>query len=227
MSIIVGIDGTGSAVVPGADRDAEYDRTFANSFVRRICNGGGNKRYFRGPVALGGGLMDAINGGVRFIEEKRNAGVTEPVLLTGYSRGAAGVVALAKRLKSKRIDVRAMLLFDCVDRHLFIDADEIPNNVGFVQHVVRDPRSGSRESFSNDAMRYRPPTVYPAAYAFMCTHGGMGGQPWTPGPGQSTSDLIDEGGVDGMTNITFANDALVSRQVWAFCEPFMRTHGFI
>ncbi len=228
MAIIVGIDGTGSAVVPGATRDAEYDRTFANSFVKRICgSGGANKKYFRGPVALGGGLMDAIDGGVNFITQRQRAGVTEPVLLTGYSRGAAGVVSLAKRLQRQRINVRAMLLFDCVDRHLFIDADEIPNNVGFVHHVVRDRRSGSRESFDNDAMRYRPPTVYPAAYAFMCTHGGMGGQPWTVPAGTPASALIDEGGVDGMTNISYANDALVSAQVWAYCQTFMRTHGFI
>lgn len=228
MAIVVGIDGTGDAIVPGADRDIAYDITFANSFVRKLCGMGGvNKRYFRGPVALGGGLVSAIEGGVRFIEGRRRAGVTDPVVLTGYSRGAAGVVSMAKQLQRLRINVQALMLFDCVDRHLFLDADEIPNNVGFVQHVIRDPRSGSRESFDNDAMLFRPPTVYPAAYAFMCTHGGMGGLPWTPGPGQSMSDLVDEGGVDGATNITFANDALVSKQVWAYCQPFLNTHGFI
>ncbi len=228
MAIVVGIDGTGSAFLPGSGRDREYDVTFANSFVSRLCrNGGPNKAYFRGPVALGGGLMDAINGGLQFIRARRAARVMEPVLLTGYSRGAAGVVALAGRLQRERIDVRAILLFDCVDRHLAIDADEIPNNVGFVYHVVRDPRSGSRESFDNDGLRYRRPTVFPNAFSFMCTHGGMGGLPWTPVPGQRMSDRIDEGGVDGMTNITFAADAAVSTQVWNHCQTFMRTHGFV
>ena len=84
MGILVGIDGTGSAVFPGASRDAAYDVSFANSFVHRICNGGGpHAKYFRGPVALGGGLLDAINGGVAHIQSKRTAGVTDPVLLTG------------------------------------------------------------------------------------------------------------------------------------------------
>ncbi len=228
MAIVVGIDGTGSAFLPGSGRDREYDIAFANSFVSRICrNGGPNKAYFRGPVALGGGLPEAISGGLQFIRSRRAAGVREPIVLTGYSRGAAGVVSMAARLQRERIDVRALLLFDCVDRHLAIDAEVIPNNVGFVQHVIRDPRSGSRESFGNDGMRYQAPTVFPAAYTFMCTHGGMGGCPWTPGPGQRLTDRIDEGGTDGMTNITFAQDAQVSTQVWNYCLPFMRTHGFI
>jgi hypothetical protein len=228
MAIVVGIDGTGSAFLPGAGRDREYDAAFANSFVSRICRGGGsNKAYFRGPVALGGGLPEAIEGGLQFIRARRAARVMDPIVLTGYSRGAAGVVSMAARLQRERIDVRALLLFDCVDRHLAIDADEIPNNVANVYHVIRDPQSGSRESFDNDGMHYRPPTVFPTAYSFMCTHGGMGGCPWTPAPGQRMSDLIDEGGVDGMTRITFAQDASVSQQVWSHCQPFMRTHGFI
>lgn len=228
MPIIVGIDGTGSAITPGADRDRDYDITFANSFVHRICGrGGANTRYFRGPVALGGGLVDAINGGFDFIRSRVRAGGNGHVLLTGYSRGAAGVVSLAGRLHNVGINVRALLLFDCVDRHLFIDAEVIPNNVGFVHHLIRDPLSGSRESFDNDAMHYRPPTVFPAAYTFMCTHGGMGGLPWTPGTGQSMTDYVDEGGTDGVTNITFAQDAYVSSHVWAFCQTFLRTHGYI
>lgn len=228
MAIVVGIDGTGSAFLPGAGRDRAYDISFANSFITRICrNGGPNKAYFRGPVALGGGLPEAISGGIQFIRSRRAARVMEPILLTGYSRGAAGVVSMAARLQRERINVQAMLLFDCVDRHLAIDADVIPNNVGHVFHVIRDPRSGSRESFGNDGMRYSPPTVFPTAYSFMCTHGGMGGCPWTPGPGQRMTDLINEGGMDGGTNITFAQDAAVSKQVWSHCQGFMKQHGFI
>lgn len=228
MAIVVGIDGTGSAFMPGSGRDREYDASFANSFVSRICrNGGVNKRYFRGPVALGGGLVEAIAGGVEFIKSRLAGGVDEPILLTGYSRGAAGAIAVAARLKRDGIDVEALLLFDCVDRHLAIDADVIPNNVGYVHHVIRDPKSSSRESFGNDGMRYLAPTVFPAAYAFMCTHGGMGGCPWTPKPGQKMSDLIDEGGIDGMTKITFAQDELISQDVWNQSTGFMRNHGFI
>jgi len=227
MAIIVGIDGTGSAFTPGAGRDTDYDTAFAKSFVSRICKPEtNNKKYYRGPVALGGGLVDAVNGGANFILGRRRAGVTEDVLLTGYSRGAAGVVALAAQLKRQNVPVRAMLLFDCVDRHLFINAEVIPNNVGHVMHVIRDPKSSSRESFSNDGMRFTPPTVYPAAYTFMCTHGGMGGTPWDA-TGHSPNDIINEGGVDGATKITYGQDARVSQEVWAFVQSFIRTHGFM
>ena len=227
MPILVGIDGTGAAIFPGPKRDRKYDVNFANSFVRRLCDtGNANSLYLRGPVALGGGLVDAIKTGSRFIQNRRQSGVSEPVLLTGYSRGAAGVIVLARRLKRKSIQVRAMLLFDCVDRHLFIDAEVIPNNVEYVQHVVRDPKASSRGSFGNDGMKYSPPTVYPAAFAFMCTHGAMGGTPWVPKEGQSPSDIINEGGIDGKTQITFEEDARVSKLVWAFCQEFICTHGF-
>ncbi|NOT48689.1 MAG: hypothetical protein HOP17_13185 [Acidobacteria bacterium] len=174
-------------------------------------------------------MIEAVSAGHRFIMARRAAGIGGPILLTGYSRGAAGVVAIAARLQreSPAINVGAMMLFDCVDRQGDIDAEVIPNNVAYVQHVIRSPLSGSRESFSNDGLRYRHPTIFPTAYSFMCTHGGMGGCPWTLGPGQRPTDLIDEGFPDGMTRITFAGDAAVSSQVWNQCQPFLRTHGFI
>lgn len=227
MPIIVGIDGTGGGTIPGSSRDARYDVDFANSFVRRICSGKLHAQYNRGPVTLGGGLPEAIESGYNFIVSKRRTMPSEPVLLTGYSRGGLGVIVIAKKLKEANIPVRALLLFDAVDRHLAYDGSVIPNNVGYVCHVIRDPDSSSRESFGNDGMKYSAPTVFPAAYKFMCTHGGMGGTPWKPSNGQRMTDFVDEGGVDGMTKITFAQDAFVSGQVWQFVQPFMRTHGFI
>jgi len=239
MAIVVGIDGTGSAFLPGSGRDKEYDVAFANSFVRQICNKTqGKKQYFRGPVALGGGLVDAINQGCSFIKSKYQQS-PEPVLLTGYSRGAAGSVALAKKLKGVGIPVQAIMLFDCVDRHVVIDAEIIPDTVGNVLHVIRDPAASSRESFGNDGLSYHKgktnygigPGDNGTAYKFMCTHGGMGGCPWKPEPGQSPNDFINEGfgagWYDGATKITFAQDQTVSAQVWAFCVPFLQRHGFI
>jgi hypothetical protein len=233
MGILVGIDGTGAAFLPGSGRDRDYDTAFTNSFVRRICNSGGpHAMYQRGPVALGGGLPEAISAGVSHVVNKRRAGVTEPVLLTGYSRGALGAVVVADRLKSQGINVQALMLFDCVDRHLAFDAEVVPDNVAHVYHVIRDPASSSRESFGNDAMRYfAGSTTYEGPYTFMCTHGGMGGCPWAVPAGQSTTDYINEGfgagGYDGATTITYAQDASVSAEVWANCQPFLRTHGFI
>jgi hypothetical protein len=233
MGILVGIDGTGSAMLPGSGRDKDYDIAFADSFVRRIClKGGPYAKYFRGPVALGGGLMNAIAGGRQHIVATRSTAGAQPVLLTGYSRGAAGVVALAKELKDLDISVEAILLFDCVDRHVGIDADVIPENVAHVFHVVRDPATSSRESFGNDGLRYHAgKTSYDGAFKFMCTHGGMGGCPWKAGPGQSPNTYINEGfGAgwwDGATKVTYAQDAAVSATVWQTVQPFINAHGFM
>jgi len=228
MPIIVGIDGTGGGAVPTAARDRRYDEDFKNSFVKKICSPADNTKYFRGPVTFGGGLMDAINGGFNFVINRRKiVGDDVPVLLTGYSRGAAGAVCIAKKLKDKNVKVRAIMLFDCVDRHIGIDASVIPQNVEYVCHVVRDPLSESRESFSNDGLKYYPPTNFPAAYKFMCTHGGMGGTPWKVPNGGSPTDFIDEGFPDGMTKITYKQDEFVSKTVWNFVKPFLKTHGFI
>jgi len=240
MAILVGIDGTGSAFLPGSGRDKEYDVAFEKSFVRQICNTTqAKKQYLRGPVALGGGLIDAISQGCLFIRGHYQQS-PEPVLLTGYSRGAAGSVALAAQLKKIGIPVQAIMLFDCVDRHLVIDAEVIPDTVGKVLHVVRDPAASSRESFGNDGLRYHkgktnygndPLTDEGRAYKFMCTHGGMGGCPWKTPPDKSPNDFINEGfgagWYDGSTKITFAQDQMVSEQVWKFCTPFLQRNGFI
>jgi hypothetical protein len=210
MSILVGIDGTGEAIVPGAGRDAAYDVAFANSFVRRMCDANPNSRYFRGPVALGGGLPEAITGGVNYIVSMKRRMPDEPILLTGYSRGAAGVVVVADRLKTLGINVRALMMFDCVDRHLAFDADVVPNNVENVCHVIRDPAGRSRLSFGNDGMKYNTPTRYVLPVRmFMCTHGGMGGTPWAMPRGASPTDFIDEGALEASMSAQPAPSSII------------------
>jgi len=240
VPILVGIDGTGEEIAPGKERDAAYDKAFVNSFVHRICsNTKPNAKYFRGPVALGGGLPEAIDGGVAFIKQKRQQLPKEPILLTGYSRGAAGVVVVAKRLKDLDIKVRALMLFDCVDRHAAFDAETIPDNVEYVNHVIRNPAARSRMTFGNDGMKYTKPTVYPPVKMYMCTHGGMGGMPWKPPQGKKASDFIDEGTMEALfsptrrepvwtykTNVTYAQDAAVSQQIWKDVQPFLTTHKY-
>ena len=226
MSILVGIDGTGDEFTPSQSRDTRYDVTFANSFVRRICNrAAANTRYIRGPVALGGGLLNAVNDGFNFIQASRQSGANEPILLTGYSRGAAGIVDIAARLQRQRVEVKAMLLFDCVDRHVAIDATTITSNVRHVLHVTRAPESGSRASFGNAGRNYDQSTEYSEAI-FHCTHGAMGGMPYPVPPGGSPNDYIVEGLPDGKTNTTYAQDALGSDRVWYYVQPFMSRHGF-
>lgn len=239
MPILVGIDGTGGGVSPGASRDQSYDRDFADSFVTRICRGKDNGRYFRGPVTFGGGLVEAVTGGLAFINQRRAALPNEPILLTGYSRGACGVVAIAQQLRAANVKVRAMMLFDCVDRHVAYDASTIPNNVEFYKHVIRDPAARSRHSFGNDGMRWNSPTQAEPIQRYMCTHGGMGGTPWPIPEGKRASDYVDEGWDEALisptrhgpvwtyrTNVTFAQDRAVSGQVWRDAQPFLGRHSF-
>lgn len=232
MPILVGIDGTGGDLMPGAARDARYDLAFANSFVSKLCKSKPNAQYNRGPVGLGGGLDIAISSGMSFIEQKRRThGANEPILLTGYSRGALGVLVIAQRLQRQNIKVRAALLFDCVDRHGDYDAEVVPNNIENVLHLIRDPKANSRHSFGNDAMSYRPPTKYQGPYTFLCTHGGMGGTPWERPADKKPSDLIDEGAMEQIYNsttaVSYEQDARVSGEVWTFAQGFIRTHNFM
>jgi hypothetical protein len=239
MPILVGIDGTGSELVPGEGRDKAYDVAFANSFVKRICRQSTTTKYFRGPVALGGGMNDAIVGAVSFIKDLHKRMPNEPILLTGYSRGAAAVVIVARKLKEANIPVRALLMFDCVDRYLFDDAAVIPNNVEFVRHVIRDPAGRSRRSFGNDGTKYNPPTNYETITMYMCTHGGMGGTPWKKPNDKKGTDFIDEGALEAWiapgrrepvwtykTYITYDQDVIGSKQVWAGVQNFLKTHKF-
>ena len=220
--ILVGIDGT------GAMSDDQYDKDFANSFVTRLAwKGDSNFGYWRGPIIPGGGLARAVRQAFNFIEEKARStrGVTN-VLLTGYSRGATGIVVLAKKLQDIDIQVRAMLLFDCVDMHLFLDAETIPKNVKNVWHLTRHPEAGSRTSWGNDALWYYPSDTKMERKEFMCTHGALGGVPSSPGEGQSAGDFIKEFG-SGTTNITYAEDARMAAVIWADVQPFCLQHGFI
>lgn len=226
MAILFGIDGT------GATNDNKYRENTADSFVRRLCEQGpvAVKSYERGPTTVGFKMMHAIRAGVRFIKTQRAAGNDEPILLTGHSRGAAGVVVVAERLQEDGIDVHALMLFDCVDRHIFIDASVIPNNVGKVLHIRRDRMARSRESFGNDGTRWNPPTNYEERF-FVGTHGAMGGTFWKPEGNPPPSDkswgeIVDEGFPDGKTRVTFAQDKNCSEAIWANALPFLRDNGF-
>jgi len=241
MKIIVGIDGTDDRWRHSQARNIAYDEAFKDSFVTKIARTGrGLSAYWRGPLAHGDGLVPAINGAERHITNARRANPNAEVLLTGYSRGAAGVVSLAHRLERARIRVEAMMLFDCVDRHMFIDAATIPANVRNVLHVMRHPNARSRHSFGNDGTFYYRGNTRADAARFMCTHGGMGGTFWKPTGDQQMTDYIDEGFVEDYastgsvlravgrhTNVTFEQDERVSGQVWRHVTPFCQRHGFI
>src|ERR1700755_2838474 len=107
MTILLGIDGTGPA------SNAIYQDEFKNTFVNRIIRDSRispeKKIYLRGPDVFGFGLTRSIKKGRDFILQnlyERSEG--EPILLVGYSRGGAGVIAIAKQLKQESIPVKAM-----------------------------------------------------------------------------------------------------------------------
>jgi hypothetical protein len=232
--ILAGIDGT------GVWDDADFARDFQFSFVNYICHHTpvSHAHYWRGPSTLGLECTSLVVSAYEWILSQRSAD-QEGVLLIGYSRGAACVVEVAQLLQEQGVSVRGMMLFDCVDRDILNDAARIPDNVREVWHVTRDRMSASRESFGNDGLEHGAGTIY-HPYSFLGTHGAMGGTPWLP-PGFTRGEapaggwddygpsdfLIDEGGVDGLTNITYRQDRECSTLIWNTLSPTLRRVGFI
>jgi hypothetical protein len=115
VTIFLGIDGTGPLA------RGEYRSEFRNSFVSYIYRNcpAEHKHYIAGPAATmwdlqsGSDMPFIISQGYTFIHLVGDL-ENQPILLAGYSRGAAGVVAVAQRLAGHGARVRAMMLFDCV-----------------------------------------------------------------------------------------------------------------
>lgn len=244
MTILVGIDGTGTMPT------GQYLREFRGSFVHHIytVSGARKKHYHRGPSAtlldlqMGTDTLPYVEEGYEYIHMFREP--DEAVLLTGYSRGAAAVVAVAQRLQQDRVRVAGMMLFDCVDRCPLIDTEVIPSNVDEVIHVSRDDRSMSRESFGHSGTRANPPTIYNGRpqghtvisdpmgrqWAFRGTHGAMGGVPWHREGLRGAArggQYIDEGFPDDLTTITYERDLECSTEIWNAVRADLQRLGFI
>lgn len=180
MYVIAGIDGTGDY------NDAEYNRHFRNSFVKGFVaraeppNFG---HYQRGPSIEGASTKpkgdEAARQLIQALASMSRNGSKVGVFLTGFSRGGASAIWAAKVLAERKIQVDALFLFDAVDRAIGLDVDEIPTNVRSVYHARRASAAQSRELFGNCGVRYhKGSTVYHSKW-FHCTHGAVGGTPWT------------------------------------------------
>lgn len=115
MTILLGIDGTGPI------SNTEYQRDFRHSFVRHIYDhlettDTRKKQYMRGPSAEGWRMREYIQRGANWIIGIHNEFPDDPIILTGYSRGAAAVVGVAQHMTTHGWRVQSLLLFDCVDR---------------------------------------------------------------------------------------------------------------
>lgn len=220
-AILLGIDGTG----PYGTND--YQSEMRNSFVRYILTHSPAKvkRYERGPGMDGLDMSIIAAKGYQYIHLNRFARPNAPVYLAGYSRGAAGVIAVAQRLAEAKVNVRAMMLFDAVDRAIGIDSYDIPNNVEHVVHARRDPNAFTRNSFGNCGTRWHAPTKYELSY-FRGTHGAVGGCPWPIPKGGKRGDFIKEAGEATPTLITYAQDTHAAHAVWTWTKPRLIRLGF-
>lgn len=187
-TIVIGIDGTGELL------DSNYKRSFENSFVNKIIRSSpaAYKKYIRGPYSDGADMGSIVGEGHEFFRLARAMITTTPtVLLTGYSRGGAGVIDLARRLKNEGFTVYGMMLFDPVDRSGASEGYDVPNNVLHMVQARRATLTLSRISFNNCAVAWHHPTKCERQF-FWATHGGLGGCPWTPKLGFGEQDYVDE-----------------------------------
>jgi len=141
--MLYAIDGTGPS-----DNEA-YARDFTASFCRRVHLKLGFERswYWRGPGLSGGGtsvIVDTVFRRVMNDRHCRPETTDQPIHLVGYSRGGLACVEVARRLERQRVPVRALFLFDAVDRCRDIDGSRIPANVEAVYHARRNPKFGER-----------------------------------------------------------------------------------
>ncbi len=159
---------------------------------------------------------------LRLIEQRRT------VFLVGHSRGAAIVINAARIMQRRGIPVEAMFLFDAVARNLDLDADEIPANVRFCYHAMRDPLGNSRGSFGNCGTTAAGGVTF-RHDIFMTTHGGMGGTPWgrTNPNDMTTFGTITEHDPGGVTILTPEMEAAGMRAVENWMWPHLRRHGLV
>ncbi|HXP87105.1 MAG TPA: hypothetical protein VN841_20410 [Bryobacteraceae bacterium] len=284
MLICVDGTGTGEGTVPDflydtKFRSGNYAEEKAGSFVGQIYYGSHlqNRRYYQGPDLTGTGpnFIWPYNLCQQIIEFWRQG--DHQIFLTGWSRGAAIVIATAAILADLQpmpdgqiATIEAMFLFDAVARSVELSrAKSIPSNVVYCYHAMRDPATNSRRSFgncgdiANVGWDLKGVTYY-VPRKFYTTHGGMGGGPWgakrglpdytsdklspsdaaaraqridaryfSGGPKLDGSDLnswvlsnefIYEGTIDGITNVTVAQEKAGSQAVHDWMWPFLKKH---
>jgi hypothetical protein len=182
--MLIAVDGTGPS------EDKVYYAEMANSFVRQICKECPDpaelKSYFRGPSLLGKECLPVAIAAFGIIakvyEAAKKAGNESSfkLFLTGYSRGGATVIFVARilQLMLPEVKIECMALFDAVDRSSLTDVDVIPGNVNKCYHALRDPKTDSRWYFGNCGLNFEPPSKLEKR-VFFSTHAGLGGLPWT------------------------------------------------
>lgn len=173
--MIIGIEGTGSQ---GWEND-----NLCRTFVRRILHATTLRpaSYFIGPSNTGfdgqaivNGAMDALLNGAR----------SGPIVLVGYSRGAAYCLELCQRFVGT-IDV--LVMFDAVARQTDMKIPEkVPGNVALCYHAYRDPRAGSRYFFGNVGLTHASTSTKFEKKMFYGSHGAIGGTSYNAASDEGT-----------------------------------------
>ena len=135
------------------------------------------------------------------------------------------MIEIAKWLKADGIPVECLVLFDPADR-TYMTGDDLTgwkdtSIVDTMRRVIcakRSPAMMSRESFGNCGKVRMAGHGLDRKKMFNCTHGGMGGVPWT----KPIMGVIDEGWPDYKTNVTVPMDQAGSADVqsWVFEHLF-------
>lgn len=201
VEIYGGVDGT------GVYDDVQYSSDFQNSFVQQIFRewDSAARYYRRGPSTDGFSTKSLADKTYQEVYSaySHKIGRTKRIFLAGYSRGGASVIRTCELLAKHNIPVDGLFLFDAVDRTNTLSADIIPDNVRICFHARRDPKSMSRTySFGNCGTRFNAKKTAYREKFFFCTHGGMGGTPWT---------YADPDGVINEAEKTPLNNRLVDR----------------
>jgi hypothetical protein len=200
-----------STVLTGSAK-ADYSRLVSRSNVKRIVVGWEQKGpalYQRGPGPLGLETKRLADTAAAFVEGHRfhSTALNKRIgiFLVGYSRGGAAAIDACCTLASKNIKIDCLLLFDAVDRTFgngAVRADRIPPNVRCCYHAIRDPHTFSRAWFENCGRRASRETAYKEK-SFFCSHGAVGGLPWTRG---SATNAIEE--TDGWVDVLQQNQGV-------------------
>lgn len=230
--ILIGVDGTGEHAEDKYDvaTDAKYDAAMKDSFVSRICRATRSlrKKYYRGPdwKGFGGNLVRPATVSEEVQRLLEQSGQSDPIFLTGYSRGGAIVIHAARLLHKSGIEVEGMFLFDAVERSIMLKAKSIPDNVKHCYHAVRKKETHSRRSFGNCGLVRDGGMAFDGKQEFFTTHGGMGGTPWGA-KGARKDGFIHESFPDGKTNVTPAAEAEGTKMVHEWMWPFLRDHDVL
>jgi hypothetical protein len=129
-------------------------------------------------------------------------------------------------LANDNVKIAGLALFDAVDRALGATADEIPTNVERAIYARRDLNAFTRGTFGNCATRWHAPTRTDMK-VFRGTHGALGGVPALPSQGVPRTQFISEGFPEATpTLITYDQDRLAAKAVWAWVEPRLSSLGF-